>query len=118
MSGNHDHIKNLPAWKAARLACFERDDETCVDCGATADLQADHEIPLAVLFAEGVTPEAIALAVDVDNLRTRCGPCNRTKGATTDVVVIRHTWISPRYMGALSWLEGEPTEVEEVDASV
>lgn len=113
MSDNHKHIKNLPAWKLARVNCFERDDYTCVDCGSTDALQADHEVPLAVLFADGVTPEAIELACDVDNLRTRCASCNASKGASTDAVVIRHTWINPRYAACLGWIESEPSADED-----
>lgn len=116
MSDNHRHIKNLPAWKAARVECFERDDYTCVDCGSTEGLQADHETPLAVLFIDGPTPEAIELACDVDNLRTRCGSCNASKGARTDAVVIRHTWVSPRYAHVLGWIENETeNEIESQD---
>lgn len=115
MSDNHAHIKNLPAWKQARLDCFERDDYTCQCqgcnlhdgwCGATENLQADHDaVPLDVLFANGVTAEAIEQACDVDGLLTRCGSCNSSKGATTDAVVVRHTWINPRYASVLGWIE-------------
>ncbi|MEJ7633245.1 hypothetical protein [Aeromicrobium sp.] len=115
MSDNHRHIKNLSAWKRARVDCFDRDDYTCVDCGATEGLQADHETPLDVLFADGVTIEAIALAVDVDNLRTRCASCNASKGARIDAVVVRHTWICPRYATVLGWIE---TEASDDPASV
>lgn len=108
----HRHIKNLPAWKAARLACFERDDYTCVDCGATEQLQADHVVPKVALFADGVTEDAIAAACDVDNLATRCRPCNASKGAKTDAVVIRNTWVSPRFAHALGWLVTEPTDAD------
>jgi 5-methylcytosine-specific restriction endonuclease McrA len=115
VSDNHRHIKNLPEWKAARAECFERDDHQCQCpgcnlhdgwCGATEKLQADHTTPLDVLFADGVTPEAIALACDVDGLLTMCGSCNGSKGASTDVVTIRHTWVNPRYAETLGWLDG------------
>lgn len=105
MSDNHSHIKNDPRWKAARVECFERDDYTCVSCGSTENLEADHIVPLDVLFADGVTPDAIDAAVDPDGLATRCKPCNGSKGARTDVVVVRNTWVNPRYMSTLSWLE-------------
>lgn len=53
--------------RARRLQPF------CSDCGATADLQADH------------TPEAwrrheAGLAVRLDDIDVVCGPCNRARG--------------------------------------
>ncbi len=96
MSSHHDHIKNLPAWHAARAECFDRDDYQCVDCGSTEDLQADHIVPLAVLFAEGPTPEAIEIATDPDQLTTRCGKCNRDKSDRLDGVV-RPGFVAPGY---------------------
>lgn len=97
MSSHHDHIKNDPRWKAARVECFDRDDYRCVDCEAEDDLQADHIYPLALIFADGVTPEAIDLAVDVDNLVTRCGPCNRAKSDTVDQGLTRPPYVNEKY---------------------
>ncbi|MGA4867121.1 HNH endonuclease [Streptomyces lavendulocolor] len=47
-----------------------RDQGRCRVCGATAELQFDHVIPVAM----GGSSE-------VENLRLLCGPCNRRKGA-------------------------------------
>lgn len=102
MSRHHQTIKNDPRWKAARLACLDRDGHTCRDCGATAEdltdapredqLQADHIEELAT---------APDLAFEVDNLATRCGPCNRARHHAGPVAVRRH-WTSPKYAQALT----------------
>lgn len=108
MSSNHDHIKNDPRWHAARQECFDRDDWTCTEpgCGATTDLQADHVVPLAVLFMGGVDEAAIEAALDVENLRTLCATHNNAKSDSTEAVVIRHTWVSTRFP-ILRWIEDE-----------
>ncbi len=108
MSDYHRHIKNLKKWKDARAFVFERDDYTCVECGATADeapLHADHDpVPLVALFANGVTPEAIDLACDPDGLVTRCERCNTHKG--TGTATTRTTFVSPRYPTLRGLIEG------------
>jgi len=53
-----------------RQFVWERDGGACVSCGATAELQFDHVIPVAL---GGGGDEA--------NLQILCGPCNRRKGA-------------------------------------
>lgn len=92
MSKHFDKIKNHPRWKAARAACFERDGYQCVDCGTDEDLQADHLIELNQIMATG----DLELAFDVDNLATRCGPCNRKRYHEGDKE-FRQEWISPAY---------------------
>lgn len=95
MSQHHQQIKNDPRWKEARQRCFERDDWTCVDCGTDADLQADHDrVPLSVCMSD---PELEWLAFDVDNLATRCGPCNRAKSDRMESRVVRTAWINPAF---------------------
>lgn len=103
-SRNYEHIKNLAEWKACRLLVLDRDDHTCVRCEATEDLTVDHVTPLDVLFAHGVTPEAIAWAVDPDNCVTLCRPCNGRKGAAIEHELHRTTWVHPAYLDALGWL--------------
>ena len=107
MTDNHDAIKNDPRWHAARADCLDRDDYTCQQCGATEDLTVDHRVPLEVLFAHGITPDAIELALDLANLVCLCRPCNGRKSDRVDPsTVTRHTWISPYYQ-CLAWLETE-----------
>lgn len=105
MSRHHHAIRNDPRWKAARLECLERDAYACRDCGVTEEeleeagapledrIQADHVVELSV------APE---LALEVDNLEARCGPCNRrrhTEGAAT--APRRLHWINPTYAHTL-----------------
>lgn len=75
-------------WQELRRLCFERDDYTCVECGSTEELQADHIKPLSLY------PE---LGLDLDNLQTLCGPCNRRKSDTDDTTLDRLPWVNPRY---------------------
>lgn len=108
MSRWHDQIKNRPEWHAARLECFERDGYACVDCGTDQDLQADHDpVPLWRCLSD---EDLAHLAVDVDNLVTRCGPrangCNQAKGGRYDGgTLVRHEWINPAYPEVLPALQ-------------
>lgn len=102
MSQHHEAIKNKAAWHAARLACFERDGFACVDCGAEDDLEADHVIPLSAVLAD---PETEYLALDLDNLATRCKPCNGAKAAKHEGQVTRGEWINPAYPEVLLALQ-------------
>lgn len=101
----HRHIKNLRAWHLARTECLDRDDHTCQTCGSTDDLTVDHVVPLDVLFANGVDADAIALAIDVENLITLCRSCNGRKGSSpVEPTLTRHTFVSPHHLETLSWL--------------
>ncbi|WP_248579895.1 HNH endonuclease signature motif containing protein [Nocardioides sp. InS609-2] len=73
----HDAFKNTAEWQALR-----------VECGSTEELQADHIKP-ASLYPE--------LALDIDNMQTLCGPCNRRKSDSNDQSVERLPWLNPRY---------------------
>lgn len=57
-------------WSSLRHHVFERDKHTCVKCGATANLECDHIIPLA----EGGTHAP-------ENLRTLCRSCHQKETA-------------------------------------
>lgn len=83
-------IRDLPRaeWEALRVECFDRDDWTCVRCGATEDLQADHVRPITLY------PE---LAMDLGNLQTLCGPCNKAKSDTDEGAPDRLPWVHPAY---------------------
>lgn len=60
-------------WAQIRAAVFERDNYTCVYCGAHGvRLEADHRLPVA---RGGET--------SMENLSTACKPCNRSKGTKT-----------------------------------
>lgn len=54
-----------------RVLVWERDEGSCVRCGAEDDLQFDHVIPVAK--GGGVTAE---------NIQILCGDCNRAKSAS------------------------------------
>jgi hypothetical protein len=55
--------------KELRWAVWERDDFTCLDCGTRRNLSIDH-----------VIPESQGGPTTLDNLKTRCVPCNSRKG--------------------------------------
>ena len=59
-------------WQILRTLVLARDDYTCVYCGSTEDLHADHRISVA----RGGTNA-------LENLDTACGPCNLSKGPKT-----------------------------------
>lgn len=67
-------IRKSPEYIAWRLSVFERDNYTCIECGARpgngkrVDLQADHIKPFALY------PE---LRFDLDNGRSLCIPCHK-----------------------------------------
>ena len=50
---------------------FKRDEDRCLRCGATDDLQVDH-----------VWPHSLGGPTKLANLQTLCGRCNRLKGRT------------------------------------
>lgn len=54
-----------------RLAVWTRDEGRCVRCGASADLQFDHVIPVARGGGNSV-----------ENVQILCGTCNRAKGSS------------------------------------
>ena len=87
MSQHHARIKNKARWKAARLACFERDDWACVRCGSDEQLEADHIEELST---------APDLAFELENLQTLCRACHIEK-TNTKPGIMRNTWINPRY---------------------
>jgi 5-methylcytosine-specific restriction endonuclease McrA len=59
-------------WQILRTLVLARDDYTCVYCGSTEDLHADHRKSVA----RGGTNA-------LENLDTACGPCNLSKGPKT-----------------------------------
>ncbi|QHJ01642.1 hypothetical protein GT347_20180 [Xylophilus rhododendri] len=59
------------AWAEIRAAVFARDKYTCQYCGANGvRLEADHVVPVR-----------LGGATSMENLKTACKPCNRSKGA-------------------------------------
>lgn len=64
--------ERLPSedWNVLRSIVFERDGYKCVYCGAGAQLQGDHVVPLIRGGSNAI-----------DNVATACAPCNRSKGS-------------------------------------
>lgn len=87
MSRNHQKIKNDPRWKAARLACLERDDHACVVCGSEEQLEVDHIIELH---------EDNSLAFELENLQTLCR-AHHIEKTRAKPGVVRNTWVNPNY---------------------
>lgn len=65
-----DRLRSSKAYKRWRLAVFERDNFTCVECGddTGGNLEADHIKPRSIY------PE---LTLDITNGRTLCRPCHK-----------------------------------------
>lgn len=62
-------IRQSAQYKQWRRAVLERDNHTCIWCGTTKNLNADHIKRFA---------DFPALRFDIDNGRTLCEPCHRT----------------------------------------
>ena len=56
---------------ALRRLVYERDRYVCVDCGTHESLSVDH-----------IYPEFLGGPTELDNLETRCRPCNSRKGVS------------------------------------
>jgi len=59
-------------WQVLRTLVLARDGNTCIYCGSTEDLHADHRVSV-------VRGGSNAL----ENIVTACGPCNLSKGPKT-----------------------------------
>jgi 5-methylcytosine-specific restriction protein A len=57
-------------WKAVRLETLRRDGWACLRCGERRGLEIDHVLPVRT---------HPALAFDIGNLQTLCGPCHSRK---------------------------------------
>lgn len=82
-SGNHhggDMATNYAVPKHLREAVYRRDSYTCIYCGSTDDLTADHVIPRA----KGGPDE-------LWNLVTACRKCNGTKQDKIDVRLTKYS---------------------------
>ncbi len=62
-------FKKLPIPSELRWQVWERDNFTCVHCGARRDLSVGH-----------LKPESRGGTLDLDNLQTLCRSCNSRKG--------------------------------------
>ena len=67
----YKRIRKSKEYKLWRTSVFERDEYTCVWCGETGYIQADHIKPFS-LFPE--------LRFAIDNGRTLCIDCHKTTG--------------------------------------
>lgn len=57
-----------PTWSSVRAMVFARDGHACVMCGSTDDLHCDH-----------ITEVRNGGLPDMDNLRTLCAQCHRSR---------------------------------------
>lgn len=67
-SRKNDLIRKSIEYKDWRTAIFLRDNRTCVLCGSTQNIEADHILPFSTY------PE---LRFDINNGRTLCQPCHK-----------------------------------------
>jgi len=71
-SGEENHVGNArrPIPDDVKIFVWKRDGGSCIICGARANLEFDHIIPVA-----------LGGATTTRNLQLLCEPCNRKKGA-------------------------------------
>lgn len=72
ISSESMRIRYSMEYKLWRTAVYQRDNFTCVWCGAKNKLNADHILPFA---------DYPALRLAIDNGRTLCVPCHRKRHA-------------------------------------
>lgn len=82
-------------WQELAEVVKDRDGRACIDCGSGEDLTIDHIIPVADLIAWDMADEAW----NIDNLVTRCRPCNSSKGAGLEA---RPQVVSPLFAEVLN----------------
>lgn len=82
------HSSRGAKWVSLRQSVLERDNHTCMHCGALAT-EADHVIPKAKGGEDRM-----------DNLVASCKSCNARRGAKS---LIRQTWFNPRHLPDGLW---------------
>lgn len=65
-----------PEWESAKSLVYSRDGRKCCKCFGISELNIDHIIPKS---------KVPALALDDDNLRVLCWPCNKAKNTVVEL---------------------------------
>lgn len=73
-TGSTNPLYGSKAWKILRARCLKRDDYRCVNCGCDVKAKGTNRVDHVKSVKQ--FPE---LALDLNNLRTLCVPCDNAR---------------------------------------